>query len=256
MKATNITTTPANGEEEAKIRAWLTEVSNQNRRVSKSKQKPKPKPLTFEQLRKQLIIRCCVISLVITGLFLDYYRHGLQLETTGVFSSTFLVTLSLPVFFCLCVVSASRFFNNRSVGKQKQLFIILLLPAACAIPSLLKIPKFSDGAALAIRKLNISDQLVTAVADELAKPREDPWDLKPDNMKEILEKDPFSRLGLSSARLQFCESSLVFDFGNRIEDRWGFSISGVKNKPPSMPSYGSNPKMVSKEILVYTGPSD
>lgn len=256
MTAKKHDATPANGEEEAKIRAWLTEVSNQNRRVSKSKQKPKPKPLTFEQSRKQLVIRCCIISVVITGLFLDYYRHGLKLETTGLFCSTSLFTLSLPVVFCLCVVSASRFFNNRSVGKQKQLFIILLLPVACAIPSLLKIPKFSDGAVYTLRKLNISDQLVKAVAVELAKPREDPWDLEPDNMKEILEKDPFSRLGLTTARLQFCESSLVFDFGNRIEDRWGFSISGVNNKSPSIPSYGSNPKMVSKEILVYTGPSD
>ena len=210
------------------------------------------------QLRKRFVIRCCLLLITIIVLSLDYYRHGLQLETTGPFSSTILFSLAIPVFFIRSLSTSIDIVRGILLRKhsKKNLLLLPILPAALVFPYMLKLPSFTEGAARTLIALNISNLLVAAVAEELAKPRDDSWKLEHDREKEVLTREPFSRLGLKYADLRFEESSLLFEFGSPIAGRWGISISGVKNKPPTLPNYGSDPIMVSREILVYTNTPD
>ena len=245
------TTNPTDSfEETARVRAWLTEISN-------TKPNPANQIRDYQRLRKQLVIRCSLLSLAIIGMFLDYYRHGLQLETTGVLSSTTFFTLAIPILFIRALTSTFRVIGDHSNRRlqKKHLLITLLFPVAL-FPYFVKVPNFTYGAAQTLRKLSISDQLVAAAAREIAKPRENNWTLEDGRTRQILATDPFSRLKLRYAHLRIINSSLIFGFGSPIANRWGFAISGEKGKAPTLPSYGVDPKMVSSEIFVFTDISD
>ncbi len=241
-------------EEAVRVRAWLTAVSARN---SEAAQKRRALP-TFPQLRKRFAFRCGLLSITIVGLLFDYYRHGIDLDTTGAFSSTMLLILAIPVLLCLAIVSASQMLRTPLGSKPNNLWILLALPAAFAIPTILNVPVFTDGAARTLRGLNLSEELVTATSEELAKPQDryDDWGARGERWTQISKKYPFSKLGLRSPHLSILKSSLLFEFGSPIADRWGFSISGTKGQSPSIPGNCSDLRTVSKEIVVFRGPPD
>jgi len=124
------------------------------------------------------------------------------------------------------------------------------------IARIVKIPSFTDGAVHALSQLNISDQLVAATAEEIAKPKNDYWRLDADRAFQIITRDPFSKLNLKYADLAIRESSLLIEFGGPLADRWGFSISGIKGHAPMTPEGSSDLRTVSKEIIVFWGPQN
>lgn len=199
---------------------------------------------------------CCAIPVMDIAGFFNHYRHGLHLETVTFISFPRLIFLALVPVIVMTFILWLRLLrdNFRRNLPKRRLLLLFLFPATFIIPRIVKIPSFTDGAAHALSQLNISDQLVAATAEEIAKPKNDYWRLDSDRSFQIMTRDPFSKLNLKYADLAIRESSLLIEFGSPLADRWGFSISGIKGHAPRTPEGSSDLKTVSKEIIVFWGP--
>jgi hypothetical protein len=241
-------------EEAFSVSDWLDEVSARN---SQAAQEP-PALAPFPQLRKRFAIRCGLLFLAIIALRLDYYRHGINLQTNGAFSSTTILLLVVLILFCIAVASAVPMLCAPLRSFSQKLTIVLFFPAVLFSPRLLNVPGFVDGAARTLRQLDISDELVMGVSEEIKKPVDEinKWWLETERTQQILSQPAFSKLGLKYAKLGFRDNCLLFEFGSPIADRWGFAISSIRGKPPSIPPDRFNLRPVSREIVVFEGPID
>jgi len=212
-------------------------------------------------LEKQFIIRCGLFFVLLVAFSFDPYRQGQNFNTLTIFSSTFLLTMAALVQFSRTLFCAARVIRYRAGrhNPKRYLFILLLLPLTFAIGRALPEPSFTDGAARRLTDLNRSDEMVTTVAEELGKlagshensgtTRE--WE------SHVLAKAPFAKLNLKGVELRILNDSLLFEFGGPLTlNRWGFAISSVKGKPPSIPPDRFNLRPASREIVVFEGPID
>lgn len=181
----------------------------------------------------------------------------MNLGTIGPISPAMLLILALPVLFFRILSSAIRVIRYQATRKlpKRHLLILLLFPAACVVPY--PLPTLVDGAARTLRELHGSEQMLAVVAGELASRSPDEGsEAKEERNARILAKAPFSRLHLKYADLRILNDSLLIEFGSPIAFRWGFSVSGIPEKSPSLPEGCFNLRTVSKEITVFEGPTD
>jgi hypothetical protein len=241
------------GENVDRVKALLNGEGTPNPKV------PRVKP-DAGQIRKSFMIRCALLAATIIVVSLDEYRHGLSFDTLGAFSSWMLLTLAILVFLILALVSGIRLIRDILAKRQPpaSLLLLLMLPAALIFPLESWTLGFTDGAAHTLKKLGISDQLVIAAAEELAKPhdRYKDWSAKDQLWLELKKKPPFSKLDVRYPHLSILGSCLVFEFGSPIANRWGFSISSEKDNPPLTPQGATQHRSVSTEIVVFAGPPD
>lgn len=191
---------------------------------------------------------------------LDTYRQGLNLSTLTIFSTTFLLMMALLIQFIRTSFSAVRMIRHQTgTCLTKGYLLVLLLPLTFVISRALPNPNFSDGAAKTLNSLNRSDEMVLGAADEIAKISGEYEDSDSGRNRElrILAKVPFASLDLSGAQLRILNDSLLFEFGGPLTlNRWGFSVSGVKGKSPSLLPKSYNLRSISPEIIVFEDPTD
>lgn len=212
-------------------------------------------------LEKQFLIRCGLLLVLLVAFSYDPYRQGRNFNTLTIFSSTFLLIMAALVQFFRTLFSAMRVIRYRAgrLQPKRYLFILLLLPLIFVVGRALPNPSFSDGAAHSLIKLNRSDEMVAAVAEEIGKlagPHENAgttreWELR------VVAKAPFAELDLRGVELRVLDDTLLFEFGGPLTlNRWGFAISSVKGKAPSIPPDRFNHRPVSREIVVFEEPAD
>ncbi len=171
-----------------------------------------------------------------------------------------LFKVAIPVCFIRLIFTCINLIREMFLRKhpKSNLLFLILIPAAFWVPLQIGIPSFEDGVAQTLRKLDISDPLVAVATEEIAmlSPADLSFYSEDDKWIELSKKDPFPKLNLDYPHLKIQDSCLLLGFGSPIADRWGISISGIKDKPPTIPKYGFEPKVVSTEIVVYSFPRD
>jgi hypothetical protein len=212
-------------------------------------------------VRKQFLVRCGLLFLFMVAWRWDIYRQGLNLSTFSVFSLTFLLMAAFVIQFFRTLFSAGRMIRYQTSRRLPKwhLFILLLLPLTFVICQTIPAPGFSDGAARALRRLNISDQLVAVVAEDFSIPKEndeDPYGL-PKKWSRISAKAPLTQLKFDHPDLKVLDETLIFEFGGPLTlNRWGIAVSGIKGKSPSIPPNRFNLRSASQEIVVFEESTD
>ncbi|RYD23386.1 MAG: hypothetical protein EOP88_04345 [Verrucomicrobiaceae bacterium] len=200
------------------------------------------------------------------SIFFLLFRNYISGALPGADFWIFIFT-AVPLILLLFAVTVASFFAVcllvQTFGKRHarvQLLSILLLPACICLPYYLGIPSFLDGMERRFRNAGVSDEWVSIAANESKMPREggSPVEIEDYARREkIITSHPFDALSVESIpRIIARDSSLIFRFGGFLSPRWGFSISGVEGKEPSMPSDSFDKRQISTEVVVFNIPND